>query len=128
GIVIVLSKDDRKVTLRGGYGIQAKMPATIEKLIIDREMIPAFKRGDYYQGLDNAITAISEVLSGQYDAKPKEEATDWIFLVFFIGIIILFIIIAIGGKGGNGGNRGRRGFNWDDVILSSGGASTWGSG
>lgn len=131
GVVIVLSNDDRKVTLRGGYGIQAKMPPTIEKLIIDQEMIPAFKRGDYYGGVDNATTAISKVLAGKYKGKPKSDKGDgsgiFIFL-FFIGIIILFIIIASKGGGGSGGNRGRRGFNWTDVILTSGGASAWGSG
>lgn len=129
GIVIVLGKDDRKVTLRGGYGIQAKMPPTIEKLIIDREMIPAFKQGDYYTGLDNATTAISKVLAGKYDAKPKseDEKGGFFIFIFFVGIIILFIIIASKG-GGRGGNRGRRGFNWTDVILTGAGASSWGSG
>ncbi len=128
GIVIVLSKDDRKVTLRGGYGIQAKMPPTVEKFIIDQEMIPSFKQGDYYQGLDNATTAIAKVLSGQYDAEPKDESSDGLFIfLFFVGIIILFIIIA-GKGGGKGGSRSRRGFNWGDIILTSGGSSSWGSG
>ena len=133
GIVIVLSNDDRKVTIRGGYGIQAKMPPTIEKLIIDQEMIPAFKQGDYYGGVDNATTALSKVLAGKYKGKPKsdngEDAGGILFFLVFVGVIIIFIIIASkGGGGGSGGNRGRRGFNWTDVILTSGGASSWGSG
>lgn len=133
GIVIVLSNDDRKVTLRGGYGIQAKMPPTVEKLIIDQEMIPSFKQGDYYGGVDNATTAISRVLAGKYKAEPKKDKGDspygFLFFFIFIGCIILFIIIASkGGGGGNGGNRGRRGFDWTDVILTSGGASNWGRG
>jgi len=127
GIVIVLSDEDRKVSLRGGYGIQAKMPPTIEKLIIDREMIPEFKKGDYYQGMDNAINAIQKQLAGQYNAESKDEDSDGLFIfLFFVAIIVLFIIIA--GKGGGGrGNRSRRGFNWGDVIFTSGGASSWGS-
>src|SRR5690606_24157498 len=76
GIVIVLSDEDRKVTLRGAYGIQAKMPPTVEKLIIDREMIPQFRNGNYYQGLDNAINAIQQQLAGQYQAKPKSSSGD----------------------------------------------------
>lgn len=128
GIVIVLSNDDRKVSLRGGYGIQAKMPPTIEKLIIDREMIPEFKKGNYYQGIDNAVNAIQKQLAGQYDAEPKDESSDGLFVfLFFVAIIILFIIIASKGGGGRG-NRSRRGFNWGNVIFTSGGASSWGSG
>lgn len=130
GIVIVLSDEDRKVTLRGGYGIQAKMPPTIEKLIIDREMIPEFKNGNYYQGLDNAVNAIQKQLAGQYDAEPKEKDKTGgiITLLSFIFIIVLFIIIASKGGGNNGGNRSRRGFNWGDIIFTSGGMSSWGSG
>ena len=130
GIVIVLSNDDRKVTLRGGYGIQAKMPPTIEKLIIDREMIPAFKQGDYYGGVDNAISAIQQQLAGKYKAEPKQDDDTYgvLFFFIFIGFIILFIIIASKGGGGNGGNRGRRGFDWTDVILTSGGTTNWGKG
>ena len=129
GIVIVVSDEDRKVTLRGGYGIQAKMPPTIEKLIIDREMIPSFRNGDYYQGLDNAINAIQKQLAGQYDAEPKSEGDPVGLLIFlvFLFVIILFIIIASKG-GGSGGSRSRRGFNWGDVIFTSGGSSSWGSG
>src|SRR5690606_30234659 len=130
GIVIILSDEDRKVTLRGGYGIQAKMPPTIEKLIIDREMIPEFKNGNYYQGLDNAINAIQKQLAGKYDAEPKEKdgIGGIITLLSFIFIIVLFIIIASKGGGNNGGNRSRRGFNWGDIIFTSGGMSSWGSG
>ncbi len=130
GIVIVVSDEDRKVTLRGAYGIQAKMPPTIEKLIIDREMIPSFRNGNYYQGLDNTVNAIQKQLAGQYQAKPKSDSGDGdgiIVFLFFLFIIILFIIIASKG-GGGGGNRSRRGFNWGDVIFTSGGASSWGSG
>lgn len=129
GVVIVLSDEDRKVTIRGAYGIQAKMPPTIEKLIIDREMIPAFRNGNYYQGLDNGINAIQKQLAGQYQAEPKSsDNSDGLFIfLFFLGIIILFIIIASKG-GGSGGSRSRRGFNWGDVIFTSGGSSSWGSG
>jgi uncharacterized protein len=129
GIVIVLSDEDRKVTLRGGYGIQAKMPPTIEKLIIDREMIPEFKNGNYYQGLDNAVNAIQKQLAGQYDAEPKEKdgIGGIITLLSFIFIIVLFIIIASKG-GGNGGNRTRRGFDLGDIILMNSGRRSWGGG
>lgn len=131
GIVIVLSDEDRKVTLRGAYGIQAKMPPTVEKLIIDREMIPQFRNGNYYQGLDNAINAIQQQLAGQYQAKPKSSSSDGggiLVFLFFLFVIIIFIIIASKGGGGGGGNRSKRGFNWGDVIFTSGGSRSWGGG
>src|SRR5690606_4598180 len=72
GIVIILSDEDRKVTLRGGYGIQAKMPPTIEKLIIDREMIPEFKNGNEYQRLQMATYCMQKQVAGEEGADLKE--------------------------------------------------------
>lgn len=122
GIVIVVSDKDHKVTLRGGYGIQAKMPPTIEKLIIDREMIPSFKQGDYYSGLNNAIDAIQLQLAGQYQAEKKsDDSMDGIIVLVFI---VFLIILLISVKGGGGGGVRRSPF--DDVIISNMGRSSWG--
>lgn len=131
GIVIVLSKDDRKVDIRTGYGSQIHLPPSIAKLIIDQEMIPQFRTGNYYQGFINSLSAIQLSLQGKYKAKPKSNQGEGdgfgVFLFFFV-IILLFIILSRKGGGNNGGNRGRRGFNWGDVILTSGGSHSWGSG
>lgn len=132
GIVIVLSKDDRKVDIRTGYGAQVHLPPSIAKLIIDQEMIPQFKTGNYYQGLVNSLSAIQLSLQGKYKAKPKSNQGEGgglgVFIFFFIIILLFVFISSKGGGGNNKGNRGRRGFNWGDIILTSGGASSWGSG
>lgn len=122
GIVIVVSDKDRKVTLRGGYGIQAKMPPTIEKLIIDREMIPSFKKGDYYGGLNNAIDAVQLQLAGQYKAEQKsDDYTEGIIVLIFFVILIIILISIKSGPG-----VGIRRSSFDDVIISNMGRSSWG--
>lgn len=123
GIVIVFSKDDRKVTLRGGYGIQSKMPPTVEKLIIDREMIPSFRNENYYQGFDRAVDAIQLQLAGQYEGKPKADELDG-FAVLFLIIIIIFFMIIISSNNGPG-SGGRRGGGWGNVIITNTGSSSW---
>lgn len=123
GIVIVFAKDERKVTLRGGYGIQAKMPPTVEKLIIDREMIPSFREGNFYQGFDNAINAIQLQIAGQYQAEPKSDY-NFGFVLFTILVLIIFLVLVAGG--GHSGNRG--GGIFRDIILTNSGRTTWGSG
>lgn len=127
GIVIVVSDEDRKVTLRGGYGIQAKMPPTVEKLIIDREMIPSFREGNYYVGLDLAIRAIQLQLAGQYEGKPKtdDETGDWVVIVIILIFVLFFLLAASSdGNSGGGGFRGSRG----PIIISNSGSSSWGGG
>ena len=125
GIVIAFAKKERKVTIRGGYGIQAKMPPTIEKLIIDKEMIPSFREGNYYQGIDKAIDAIQSQLAGKYlpEPKKKDEGLNGL-LIFMLVIFLLFLFTGI--SGGGGGRGGRRRSALDDVIISNTGRSTWG--
>lgn len=130
GIVIVVSDQDHKVTLRGGYGIQAKMPPTIEKLIIDREMIPSFREGNYYQGLDKAVDAIQLQLAGHYQPMPKKKEKDDSVLVtlviVFMFLAFLFFLGSIGGGGSSGsGNRSGRG-PFRNIIISNTGRSSWG--
>lgn len=130
GIVIVLSDEDRKVTVRGGYGIQAKMPPTVEKLIIDREMIPEFRLGNYYQGLNNAIDAIALQLAGQYQGLPKSEDDSGALFALLI-IILLFLLFFFISKGGdNNSGRGiRRGGDiFRDIIITNSGSRSWGGG
>lgn len=131
GIVIAFAKDDRKVTIRGGYGIQAKMPPTVEKLIIDREMIPSFRNEAYYQGFDLAITAIQKQLAGQYEAVPKKKEEEGFgiltIVLMVIGFLVLYSLFS-GGGGNHGGNSGHRRGRWGDVIITNTGSRPWGSG
>lgn len=133
GIVIVISDDDRKVTIRGGYGIQAKMPPTVEKLIIDREMIPSFRNGNYYQGVQDGFTAIREQLSGQYEGLPQEEDDELsglYFFLFFIGLMLLFMWLSRRNHGdGNDFRNGGRGNGrsiLDDIIITNAGSNIFG--
>ena len=122
GIVIVFSKDDRLVTLRGGYGIQAKMPPTIEKLIISQEMIPYFKQERYYEGIDKAIDAIQLQLAGQYEAIPKSQDGPKGEIIVFLIFIGIFKVIVFASGGGHGGGRGG---GWRNVIITNTGSSPW---
>lgn len=127
GIVIVLSKNDNKVTLRGGYGIQAKMPVVIEQSIIDQEMIPSFRQGNFYQGLDLAIDAIQLQLAGQYQAKSNNQDTADGFIVFVI-IMLVILMIVLSSNGGDNGSSGTRRGRWRNVIITNTGSSPWSGG
>lgn len=111
GIFILLARDDRKIGINTGKGVEHLLTDAMSKRIIDRDIIPYFKQNDYYGGLNRASDAIFEVMNGEYQGTRQSNGTDFPFEVFFILFIVFIIfIIAIsksrgGGKGGNGGNR-----------------------
>ncbi|WP_413532536.1 TPM domain-containing protein [Empedobacter brevis] len=132
GVVIVLSEQDRKITIRTGYGAQIYLPPSINKSIIDNVIIPYFKEGDYAGGINAGVTSIFQAFAGKYKQdkqKSNESDIDWFALIFAIGFFIFIFIIISKGKGGNnGGNGGRRRSFLDDLIIMNTGSSVFGSG
>lgn len=135
GIFILLAKDDRKIGINTGKGVEHLLTDAISKRIIERDIIPYFKQNDYYGGLNRATDAIFEVMTGEYQGTRQNEVRFPFEIFIFLFIIFIIFIIAIsksrgGGKGGNGGNR-----NNDDsrsileaIILSNMGRGSYSRG
>ncbi|WNH11229.1 TPM domain-containing protein [Thalassobellus suaedae] len=123
GILILLAKNDRRIAINTGYGIEHLLTDALSKRIIERDIIPYFKKGDYYGGLNRGTDAIFEVLNGEYQGTRKSNTkfpTELIFILFFIFIIILISISK--NRRGGGGNRGNRSGGIDileAIILSN---------
>ena len=62
GILILLSKNDRKVQILNGYGIEWVISDNETQDIVD-QMIPFFKQQDYFGGVNNALTLIENEVS-----------------------------------------------------------------
>ena len=60
GLLIVFSKPLRKVAISTGYGTEKVLTDSICKQIIESVMIPNFKNGDYFKGIDNGVDTLIE--------------------------------------------------------------------
>lgn len=58
GVLIVVSKTLREIRIQNGLGISERLSDEETKLIIDKYMIPAFKKGKYFQGIEKGLNAI----------------------------------------------------------------------
>lgn len=125
GILIILAKDDRKIGINTGYGVEHLLTDAMSKRIIENDIIPFFKQDDYPGGLNKGADAIFEVLKGEYQGTRKtsnqnEFPKEIIFIIIFIFIIILISISK--NKRGGGGNSGHRSDAIDifeAIILSN---------
>ncbi|UUC45692.1 TPM domain-containing protein [Flavobacterium cerinum] len=137
GVFILLAKNERRIWISPGYGVEDRLTAGIVGEITRNIIIPEFKAGSYYTGLDKGVDAIVDVLKGKYKGSRKGDQSDdgvaGIFIFIFI-VIILIIVLARGrkpggGKGGIGGGSGPG--ILDMIILSSlgrGGGGGFGGG
>jgi uncharacterized protein len=128
GVVILVAKDERKIAINPGYGLEDRLTAGIGGEIIRNIIIPEFKAGSYFNGLDKGSDAIFEVFKGKYKGERKSNKKDGFPILPFIIIIIIILIIISKSKnnGGNSGNSGRRPSLLDVIILSSLGRSDGG--
>jgi len=132
GVFILLANKERKIWIAPGYGVEHLITAGIGGEITRNVIIPEFKKGDFYSGLDKGSDAIFEVLIGSYE-NNKEQENESEGISFFAIILIIFILIIIFSKKNRGGGRGsRRGGTaaaiLEAIILSGAGRSSGGFG
>jgi len=102
-----------EVFIKPGYGLEGAIPDIICRQIVDDEIIPAFKKGDYFAGLDQATNTLmslarGEFTAGQYGKKGGKQVEKAAPFGVLIIILIVFLILVKGGNS-NHKNIGRKG-------------------
>jgi len=134
GIVLLVAKDDHKIRIEVGYGLEGAIPDVTAKSIIDNDLTPNFRDGNFYRGFDDATDDIIKAAAGEYKAPAGYHKKGKGFPVGVIIFIIIIIIIAISRGGGKGGMMSRRGYGgfWTGALLGNmlggGGGSGWSGG
>lgn len=121
GVLILLSKTDRKVDIEIGYGLESSITDYDSKRIIDELIVPAFKSGNYFTGLDAATNKLILLAQGTYsnndvafvDFKPISMFWIIAFLLILIYLMykfplftrIVFMVISSSGSS-SGSSRG----------------------
>jgi len=130
GVLILLAKDDRRIAINTGFGTEGALTDALSKRIIETVIIPEFRQGDYYGGLDKGCDAIFAALKGEFKAGDNQGkgSGKFPFRALFPLIIFLVILIILANRnkrnGGGPGGRRRRGASiWDMIILSNMGRS-----
>ncbi len=133
GVLILLAKDDRKIAINTGYGMEHLLTDAMSKRIIERDIIPYFRNNDYAGGLNRGADAIFEVMTGEYQGTRQSSSNDFpIGFFFFLFIVFIIILIAIsknrrGGNNGGSGGRKQEGMSiLDAIILSNMGRGSYG--
>lgn len=116
GVLVLVAKDDRKMRIEVGYGLEGVIPDLIAKRIISEVMAPHFRQGDFYGGINNATDKLIGLVSGEQllapnPSKPKgDNFWDVLYLLLIGGFVVGGILRAIFGNflGGvlNGGAIG----------------------
>ncbi|OEK06182.1 hypothetical protein A8C32_18635 [Flavivirga aquatica] len=98
GLLLLFSKNDRKVRLEVGYGFESIITDAISSRIIRDIMIPEFKQEHYFNGIDLATSKIIEIINDPVYANEfaKEEAKDNDIPLLVKIILIVFVTAFLG--------------------------------
>ena len=137
GVLLVIANKERRIRIEVGYGLEGVLPDALCGRIIDNEITPNFKEGNFDAGVTNGVHAILQAIKGTYRATSSGDGFPWWipFLLVFgaMGVIILVAIFKSKGGGTGGGSGWGRGFyggyygGWSSNRWSGGGGS-WGGG
>lgn len=117
GVIILLAKKERKIHISAGYGLEPFLTAGIIGELTRNIIIPEFKAGSYYKGLDKGTSAIFEVIKGTFKgtrAEKKKKNNSFPFVPFIIIIVFLIFLFFRNKKGG--GNNGTGSFGGSDIL------------
>ncbi|SEV84782.1 TPM domain-containing protein [Luteibacter sp. 329MFSha] len=74
GVLVLLAKNDRRVRIEVGYGLEGALPDAIASRIIREYMAPKLRANDYFGGINEALNAITQIVQGE--ALPPPVAPD----------------------------------------------------
>ncbi len=99
GAILLVSKNDRKLRIEVGYGLEGTLTDLTSGRIIRNVIVPYFKSGDFDAGISNGVQAMIQAVRGEFkgDAKPvrtrqKRSSGAGLFPI----LVMLFIINRMG--------------------------------
>jgi uncharacterized protein len=117
GVIILLAKAEKKIAINPGYGLEDRLTAGTGGEIIRNIIIPEFKAGSYFNGLDKGTTAVIDVFKGKYKGTRKHNKGEKFPILPFIVIIVIVLILFSRNKKGGGNSGGSGGFGGGPSIL-----------
>lgn len=94
GILILVVKNERKIRIEVGYGLEGVVPDAIASSIIRNIIVPYFKAGNYYEGLLKGIETLQDAIAGTYQAEKEKYKFDGLIIPIVL-IIFIYILISI---------------------------------
>lgn len=140
GVLLYIAKNDRKLRIEVGYGLEGALTDALCSQIIRNEITPNFKKGNFFEGINAGVEAIIKATKGEYAAEKESSDDDvlggiccipfpvLIFAVIFFFIFVMPIISRIFGWNKGKKNSGNWWFTGGSGSGWSSGSSGWSSG
>lgn len=98
GVILVVAKNDRRLRIEVGYGLEGAIPDATAKRIISETITPRFKAGDFYGGISAGVDQLIRLIDGEKLPPPSAvSGTASGFADFVDWLIPAFLFVAVAG-------------------------------
>ena len=133
GALLLIARDERKIRIEVGYGLEGQLTDLLTGRIIDQEITPRFRSGDYDGGVMAGVSAMVQAVRGAYQGEPtkKRSSGGFLTLLLFLAPWLLLSGLGRGSRrrsgiwfgGGGGFSGGGGGFSGGGGGFGGGGSS-----
>jgi uncharacterized protein len=118
GVLVLVAKDDRRVRIEVGYGLEGAIPDAVAKRIIGEAVTPRFRAGDFHGGLQAAVADIARRIEGEDLPAPWQPGAGeavgdgeagllpTILVAFMVGLVASQVVGRLLGAAVGGGGAG----------------------
>lgn len=103
GVIFIVAKENRKMRIEVGYGLEGRLTDILAGRILDNEVRPFFKEGNFDEGFSRGVDGIIQAVRGEYRASDSpvrrsssRGASRWsgaVYIFAWIALIIALIVI-----------------------------------
>lgn len=99
GAILIVAKDDRKLRIEVGYGLEGVIPDAIAKRVIAETITPYFRRGDYHGGVDAGVMQLMKLIEGEPLPPPstrqESDADEGSFILLIVGGLVAGWVLSL---------------------------------
>jgi uncharacterized protein len=120
GALLIVAPKERKVRIEVGYGLEGDLTDILSRSIIENEITPRFKQGDYEGGIAAGVEAMLQAIAGSYKAPKRKTSrsanSDGIIVLAALGgfLFLFLLLFFMNYKYGSAPGQGRRKKHVDD--------------
>jgi uncharacterized protein len=124
GVLLLIVIQDKKIRIHTGRGAEVKITDYLADDIIKKILAPRFRQQQYYEGIDEAISAILLAAYGEFEVtKKREKPQGYVFIIVILAILLVFWLARKSGGGNFGGMGGLPGGYMTGRMMGGG----WGN-
>jgi uncharacterized protein len=97
GALLLVAKDDRTLRIEVGYGLEGALNDATAHRIVDEIIVPRFKLGEFYAGIESGTAAMMQVINGEPLPPPKRAAASGKYDIESLLFIAFGLVVVVGG-------------------------------